>query len=288
MIGAGTGTSTGVSPGTGTGTAEGAAWPPPDVPGAVTITWPPAADGPQAPRAGGLNRRRVAVVATGAAVVGVAVSVALFLTVGHGSPAPHRSPVAGPSGSTHPPSPAPSTSGVPTMSPSPSGSATALPAGFASYDDEEGFRIAAPEGWTRSSVGSSYGIRVVNYRSQDRRERLQIYQVAEQSPDASFELFLDPTTHKPRGFEKLSLRNLDDGDFIGSRLEYLADSISGEPDVGTWRVYDERFVAADGNIYSVTAYAPDSGSHEDELALLTTALGHFCPPATNCDGDALD
>ncbi|MFD0504836.1 hypothetical protein ACFQ0G_21895 [Streptomyces chiangmaiensis] len=162
-------------------------------------------------------------------------------------------------------------------------SPSALPAGYVSRDDGEGFRIAVPEGWSRSTVKSSYGIRVVNYRSADHTHRLQVYQVAESSPDASFQLYLSSETAKPAGFQRVSLENLDDGEFTGSRLEYLADTIKGEPAVGTWHVYDERFVAVDGNIYAIAAYGPDADGRDDELELLTTALNWFCPPGAGCD-----
>ncbi|MEU1111540.1 hypothetical protein [Streptomyces sp. NPDC005866] len=164
-------------------------------------------------------------------------------------------------------------------------SASAPPAGYEVRHDREGFRIAVPEGWSRSTVDSSYGIAVVSYRSPDREHRLQVYQVAEDSPEASFELYLSDQTSKPDGFQELGLTSLDDGVFTGSRLEYLAGTIGGEPDVGTWHVVDERFVAPDGNIYAVASYGPDSDGRDDELAHLTTAVDWFCPPDTVCDAD---
>ncbi|NEA99852.1 hypothetical protein G3I78_12405 [Streptomyces sp. SID13726] len=163
---------------------------------------------------------------------------------------------------------------------SPLPSTPELPAGYELYEDEEGFRIARPEGWTRSTVGSRYGIDVVNYRSPDSERRLQVYQVAEESPGASFALYLSDETTKPDGFEKLGLRPVEDGQFTGERLEYLADTLSGEPDIGPWHVYDERFVAQDGLIYAIAAYGLENDGREDELDLLTTALQGFCAPGT--------
>ncbi|WP_202425916.1 hypothetical protein [Streptomyces sp. HUCO-GS316] len=239
-----------------------------------------------------MSRRLVWSVLVGAAAVGVAVSLVLTLVVDGGDDGKGRRQVAS-SGS---PTPGLSQqSGVtesptePTATtPSPSLSTPVLPVGYESYEDEEGFRIAIPEGWTRSTVNSQFGIAVVNYRDAAGEHRLQVYQVAEDSPDASFELYLSDETPKPQGFEELDLQNLDDGGFTGSRLEYLADSIKGEPDVGTWHVYDERFVAADGNIYAIAAYGPDSDGRDDELEVLTTALDWFCPPLGGCDPAALD
>jgi len=250
--------------------AGGASWPPVE---------PPSAPAPER----GLNRRLVWSVVVGAAVVGVAVSLVLTLVVGKDDEPGKKPVVAG--SSVAPSASTPAVSESPTDdTASPSPSAPELPAGYESYDDEEGFRIAIPDGWTRSSVASQYGIAVVNYRSADREHRLQVYQVQEESPDASFKLYLSGDTPKPAGFKKLDLQRLDDGEFTGSRLEYTADSIKGEPDIGTWHVYDERFVAPDGNIYAIAAYGPDS-DRESELELLTTALDWFCPPYTTCDAD---
>ncbi|MER5212285.1 hypothetical protein ABT063_17295 [Streptomyces sp. NPDC002838] len=235
-----------------------------------------------------MSRRLVWSVLVGAAAVGVAVSLVLTLVVGSGddkdepSVAASATPTSGVSQQSDP-EPAPTEETV-----SPSVTGPELPAGYEEYEDAEGFRIAIPEGWSRSTVDSQFGIAVVNYRSADSERRLQVYQVAEESPDASFELYLSEATAKPDGFQQLSLQNLDDAGFTGSRLEYLADSIRGEPDIGTWHVYDERFVALDGNIYAIAAYGPDADGRDDELELLTTALDWFCPPIGSCDPASVD
>ncbi|MFH8934504.1 hypothetical protein [Streptomyces griseosporeus] len=254
-------------------------------------SWPPAP--PQAPggrpaQAGRWNRRVLWTVVVGAAAAGVAVSLVLTLVVGKkGDGTPDARPAS--AGTSAAPGPTEAPTGTPTDAPTDpyteeaSPSPSAPPEGYEARDDTEGFRIAVPKGWSRSTVDSSYGIAVVNYRSPDRAHRIQVYQVQEESPAASFELFLSDDTPKAAGFTPLGLQTLDDGEFTGSRLEYLADRIRGEPDVGTWHVYDERFVAADGNIYAVTVYGPDGDGREDELLLLNTALGWFCPPYTNCD-----
>ncbi|MFI1567056.1 hypothetical protein ACH4ZX_29085 [Streptomyces sp. NPDC020490] len=256
------------------------------------VGWPPPVELSSDAPAGRSSRRLVWSVVVGAAAVGVVVSLVLTLVVGknddpgRGRAAASTSAGPAPSGPTSSGPPASSASAS-TASASPS--ATAPPAGYESYDDEEGFRVAVPEGWTRSTVPSQYGIAVVNYRSPDREHRLQVYQVQESSPAASFRLYLSDRTPKPAGFEELDLKTLDDGEFRGSRLEYLADRIKGEPDVGTWHVVDERFFAPDGNIYAIASYGPESGGRDDELRLLTTALDWFCPPYTTCDADpALD
>ncbi|MFF0538987.1 hypothetical protein ACWDF1_13305 [Streptomyces coelicoflavus] len=260
-----------------------------------TGSWPPPVP-PQAPR--GPSRRLVWSVLGGAAVAGAAVALVLTLvlpgddgTDDRGAPAGASPTASDPTASdpTAPPSASDTSTlrtgepGTPTdVSGSPSGTATALPGGYEPYTDPEGFTVARPAGWVRDAVPSQYGIDVVNYRSSDGELRLQVYQVEEASPEASFELFLSDDTPKADGFRKLSLQNLDDGDFTGSRLEYVADSIKGEPDVGTWHVVDERFVAADGEVYAIAAYGADADGRDDERELLRTALGHFCPPDTTC------
>ncbi|MFJ8055236.1 hypothetical protein [Streptomyces sp. NPDC096142] len=229
------------------------------------------------------SRRLVWSVVVGAAVVGVAVSLVLTFVVDRGGDdgkgGGGRTVAASSSG----PGASQSTDGSPAPSPSPSASTPELPAGYTSFDDPEGFRIAHPDGWTRSTVASTYGIDVVNYRSGDGEHRLQVYQVAEPTPAASFELYLSDQTPKPDGFRKLALQTLDDGSFTGTRLEYTADSLKGEPDIGTWHVYDERFVASDGAIYAIAAYGPDADGRSDELELLATAVTWFCPQAGTCD-----
>ncbi|MEU6353967.1 hypothetical protein ABZ896_32325 [Streptomyces sp. NPDC047072] len=235
-----------------------------------------------------MNRRLVLSVLVGAAAVAVAATLVLTLVVGGGdeddrSAATSPSPEASFSQQSDPyASQEPSYTEDPSPTEEPS-----LPAGYELYEDEEGFRIAIPAGWARTSVDSQYGMAIVNYRSADGERRLQVYQVAEESPAASFELYLSDDTPKAPGFQELDLQTLDDGEFTGSRLEYLADSIKGEPDVGTWHVYDERFVAEDGNIYAIAAYGPDADGRDDELELLDTALQGFCPPYA-CDPASVD
>ncbi|MGQ4483336.1 hypothetical protein [Streptomyces sp. SAS_276] len=219
----------------------------------------------------------------GAAAVGVAVSLVLTFVVDRGDDDAKGGGGHTVAASSSTPGTSQSTDVSPSPSPSPSASTPELPPGYRSFDDPEGFRIAYPDGWTRSTVASTYGIDVVNYRSGDGEHRLQVYQVAEPTPAASFELYLSDQTPKPAGFRKLDLQTLDDGSFTGTRLEYTADSLKGEPDIGTWHVYDERFVASDGAIYAIAAYGPDADGHADELELLATAVTWFCPQAGTCD-----
>ncbi|MET7730992.1 hypothetical protein ABZT02_06450 [Streptomyces sp. NPDC005402] len=256
---------------------SGAAW---STAGQAAVPEPPART----------NRRLLWSALVGIAAVGVAVTLVLTFVVGGGdeddkagdaSPTPTEvvSQQGGPDGS-----PTPSPTGD---TPSPLASTPEPPAGYELLEDEEGFRIARPAGWSRTTVASKYGIDVVNYRSADGRRRLQVYQVAEESPEASFELYLSADTPKPDGFEKLDLRPVEGDGFTGERLEYRADSLSGEPDIGPWHVYDERFVAQDGLIYAIAAYGLEDDGGEDELQLLTDALSGFCAPYA-CDAASID
>ncbi|MEV5884020.1 hypothetical protein AB0L74_15050 [Streptomyces sp. NPDC052020] len=262
-----------------------------------TAPWPPTestAPAP-APAAGsrGPSRRVVWSVLGGAAVAGVATALVLTLVMGgdgdgeggtHGGPSPVS---ASPSLTAEPSAPAADSPGPsPDETATPSGPSSAPPAGYELHTDPEGFTLARPVGWIREAVASQHGIDVVTYRSSDGERRLQIFEVAEPSPDDSFELFLSEDTPKAEGFERLSLENLDDGDFTGTRLEYLAASLKGGPDIGTWHVVDLRFQAADGKVYAIAAYGPDADGRDDERELVHTALGHFCPPYTECGTDA--
>ncbi|MYT07926.1 hypothetical protein GT021_26615 [Streptomyces sp. SID5470] len=259
---------------------SGAAW---STAGQPAVTEPPA----------GRDRRLLWSALAGIAAVGVTVTLVLTLVVGGGdeddkaggaSPTPTGavSQQSGPDGSPPPSTPSPTEDTA-----SPLASTPQLPDGYELYEDEEHFRIARPTGWARTTVASQYGIDVVNYRSPDGERRLQVYQVAEESPEASFALYLSADTRKPDGFEKLDLRPVEADGFTGERLEYRADSLGGEPDIGPWHVYDERFVAQDGQIYAIAAYGPDSDGGQDELELLTTALSGFCAPYA-CDAASID
>ncbi|MEU6809157.1 hypothetical protein ABZ920_09140 [Streptomyces sp. NPDC046831] len=243
-------------------------------------TWPPALP-PSAPaRLGGHSRRTVVTVIAAAAAVGVAVSLAVTLGFGGTSDDPSTT-----GGTATTAGPAPVTQGEsPTPTPAPSTSAAEPPAGSTVYDDPEGFRIALPEGWqqNRTTVGAKYGMDIVNYRDATGTRRIQVYEVAEPSPDESFRLFLSDEVPKPDGFRQLSLQNLDSADFTGSRLEYTAASLRGEPDIGTWHVVDERFQAADGKLYAIASYGPDGDGREDERQAVDTALNWFCPAGAPC------
>lgn len=262
----------------------GASDTPDDVPtGAVPA--PPVGRGP--------GRRLLWGVLGGAAAAGVAAALLLTLVVddaaddGPGSRDDHAA-TSGPA-PTSDATPGPSDVGTAAVEPtdsvtgSPSGQASGLPADYELHADAEGFTIARPLGWTREAVASQHGMDVVNYRSADGYRRLQVYEVAESSPEESFDLFLSDSTPKAEGFEKVSLEPVGEAGVSGLRLEYRADSLRGEPDAGSWHVQDVRFRApGDGRTYAIAAYGPPTDGIDPELHLALTAVAHFCPPATTC------
>ncbi|MBA2808472.1 hypothetical protein E0500_013925 [Streptomyces sp. KM273126] len=267
--------------------------PPPPAPWPSGPGWPPA-DQPSAPTADRFerferfDRRRVwAAVVAGAAVVGVTVGLVLTQTSSDGDDSGRDQKAAGSVTPTDPASTYTSespTGEVPQETSSPTLTAAQLPTGYESFDDPEGFRTAVPEGWERDSMPSQYGMDVVNFRSPDGEQRIQVFQVAEATPQESFDLFLSPDTPKSDSFRELGRQDLSDGDFAGERLEYLVDSIRGEPDGGTWHVVDTRFAATDGTLYAVAVYGRDADGRSDEIAMSDTAVGWFCPPGATCAG----
>ncbi len=269
---------------------------PTSAPGGVTDPDAPAGGGwsvpePPKPGASGAGRRRMVWgVLGGAAAVGIAVALVLSLVVGDdgggggaddraggpGTSAPQESPSPTPVGESEAVPAETSTSGSPSADPS------ALPEGYELHQDAEGFTIARPTGWERETVPSQHGFDVVNYRSPDGFRRLQVYEIAESSPEESFELYLSEDTPKPDGFQRVEMVPLDAG-VEGVRLEYLADSLRGEPEVGSWHVQDVRFRSPeDGKVYAVAAYGAPTDGVDPELELVLVAVEHFCPPSATC------
>ncbi|MEI5102084.1 hypothetical protein RB200_30675 [Streptomyces sp. PmtG] len=176
-----------------------------------------------------------------------------------------------------------------TASPSPSstdgalGSEAAPPRGYETVTDLEGFRSAVPVGWSRTSTDAIHGFDIVHYRNADRTRRLQVYEVSEPTPYESLEVYVDdPRVKEDSGFQKLSLKRLDVDGRPAARLTYLKDEIDGEPDVGGWYIVDHRFQAADGKLYALTGYGPESEGRDAVRELVTNALDWFCPPLTQC------
>ncbi|MEU3791569.1 hypothetical protein [Streptomyces fructofermentans] len=217
------------------------------------------------------------------AVVGLAFGV--WALAWKDEPEPYREPAAAEQESTA------GTDGAgngvpPTGSGTPDAASTALPVGYASQQDAEGYRIALPEDWTREARSSQYGIDVVDYRSPDGTRRLQVFQVLETSPYASLKA-ARVEAEKLDGYEAVSLAEVPADTGSAAEHEYRADEIAGEQDGGSTRhVIDHRFEAADGERYALVAYGSDADGAEDERELVDTALLWFCPPGLECDPPA--
>ncbi|MFF5340628.1 hypothetical protein ACH46L_18090 [Streptomyces althioticus] len=303
---------------TGAGIGGPAVTPPPPPPPSFQPVVPTAAPGgvtdPDAPAGGGWSvpeppkpgasdagrRRMVWGVLGGAAAVGVAVALVLSLVVGDdggGGGADDRAGGTGTGTAQVSPTPVGESGAEPTesfgpssesvesseSSESPGGEASPLPEGFELHQDDAGFTIARPTGWEREAVPSQHGFDIVNYRSPDGFRRLQVYEIAESSPEESFELYLSEDTPKPDGFQRVEMVRLDGEGVDGVRLEYLADSLRGEPEVGSWHVQDVRFRSPeDGKVYAVAAYGAPTDGVDPELELARLALEYFCPPSATC------
>ncbi|MEV6614955.1 hypothetical protein AB0N31_14040 [Streptomyces sp. NPDC051051] len=157
------------------------------------------------------------------------------------------------------------------------------PSGYEALDDSEGFRIALPEGWSRDSDPSQYGIDVVEYRAPDGIRRIQIFQLMEDSPHASV-VEARATASKLDGYQEIHVQYVPDpSGNEAAEHEYTADELSGEPAAGSvYHVIDHRFEAADGERYALIAYGAQDDGAEDERELLDTARAWFCPPSMQC------
>lgn len=178
--------------------------------------------------------------------------------------------------------------GSTTADPTQSASASATPpAGYEVLDDPQGFRIAVPEGWTRKSQSSKYGIDVVEYRGSDGIRRLQIFQVMEATAHQSV-VESQKASSKLNGYQEIHVQDVTDpSGGEAAEHEYTADELSGEPATGvTYHVIDYRFQAEDGEKYALIAYGTQSDQADAERELLATARAWFCPPSTQCAAPA--
>ena len=176
------------------------------------------------------------------------------------------------------------TEGTATEDPTQSTSTSAAPpAGYTVLDDSEGFRIAVPEGWTRKSQPSQYGIDIVEYRGPDDIRRIQIFQVMEATAHESV-AESQKTSSKLDGYQEIHVQDVTDpSGGEAAEHEYTADELSGESASGvTYHVIDYRFQAEDGEKYALIVYGSQSDGADDERELLDTARAWFCPPTTQC------
>ncbi|AXK34557.1 serine/arginine repetitive matrix protein 2 [Streptomyces armeniacus] len=224
--------------------------------------------------------RPVVVGLTVAAALG-AVGTAAWLSVDGDEDGPPRAD--GP-GATAPPSAGPD--GTPQDGPSAEGAdgadgetadtttAAELPPDFRRIKDDEGFTVAVPEGWERTS-----GPNGVFYTAPDERSLLQIFRITEagMTPLEAAREASDNLSGQADGYRELSVGPVTGGpenpDGDAAELHYAYDSA----DAGGRRECVERvFTAIDGERYALLSCAPDD-EPGTRRTVLTTALDHFVP-----------
>ncbi|MEV7278496.1 serine/arginine repetitive matrix protein 2 [Streptomyces sp. NPDC093111] len=227
---------------------------------------PPGAFAPPAP-----GRSRNAVVAGVVVAVLAAGGVGSWLVWGRdgdpkgaaGSPGTSVSAPADPGRTSDPASASPSDS------PSPSDSSAPMddmpPPGFRAVEDPEGFVIAVPEGWSRTS--SKEG---VFYHSPDGKSLFQIFTLA--APDTTPYESLQQTSRTLAGnpgYAEISLERTGEGDT--AELVYAYDRQEGRR-----KVVDRAFTGTDGRQHAILVAGPETDwpkQRED----LTIALQFFRP-----------
>ncbi|MHB9759291.1 hypothetical protein ACYBSK_33350 [Streptomyces sp. BYX5S] len=163
------------------------------------------------------------------------------------------------------------------------------PSGYERYEDEQGWTADVPKGWKREAQQRDGHPSVVTYENKDGSRRLMIFGVEESDPLSSVQLADSYLAGKEDGKGAKDYRRLgtgelpgtdpDDGYGAAAYLEYTyTDSDSG----AARRTLDERFQAADGYLYAVTATGPSSGKGAPEAKMVKTVLASFCPRGTTC------
>ncbi|MEU7013658.1 serine/arginine repetitive matrix protein 2 [Streptomyces sp. NPDC046385] len=221
------------------------------------------------------GRSRNAVVAGVVVAVLVAGGVGGWLVWGRdgntkgtaGSPGTSVSAPGDPGQSTDPGSGPPSDS--PSDSASPSDSSAPMddmpPPGFHAVEDPEGFVIAVPENWNRTS--SKEG---VFYNSPDGKSLVQIFTLA--SPDTTPYASLQQTSRNLAGnpgYQEISLERTGEGDT--AELVYAYDREEGRR-----KVVDRAFTGTDGRQYAILVAGPET-DWPKQRENLTTALEFFRP-----------
>ncbi|MFE0427687.1 serine/arginine repetitive matrix protein 2, partial [Streptomyces sp. NPDC058953] len=241
-----------------------------------------------------------AVVVSIAALVAMGVAATLWFTVGPGdddakpstktsssAEASSSDGVNGANGALDPSTPATDGSYSPSGEPSedqsdpsasPSGTessgTTTVPAGFRVTDDPEGFTIAVPEYWARTTVGAS-----VFYTSPDDTALIQVFRITEPdyTPLDAVEFANQDLAGRTKNYQERAVGRVASGmenpTSDAAELAYAYDSA----DAGGRRQCVERvFTATDYTIYAVLTCAPAEQSPL-ERTVLETALDHFDP-----------
>ncbi|MFF0446777.1 hypothetical protein ACFYT4_10230 [Streptomyces sp. NPDC004609] len=258
--------------------------PPPPPPGHA-----PGTGAPAGARAGSPLVRTPVVVAAAAAVLAAA-GTAVWLTTAAGddkntaTPGPAAS--AAPSGTDSVPSEpdvSAGTAGDTYASEEPPGgedtatpSASSPPPAFRITEDEEGFTIAVPEGWERTS-----GRNGVFYTAGDRRSLLQVFVISEtfMTPLGAVRAASEGLAARTEEYRELSRGPVGGGpenpEGDAAELHYAYRS---EEAGGVRECVERAFTATNGTKYAVLACAPAEQPGERH-SVLTTALEHFAPAA---------
>ncbi|MEV4337813.1 serine/threonine-protein kinase [Streptomyces sp. NPDC049590] len=249
------------TPGTaggGTGTAAHPAGPGGSLPGAPagaagSLTGPtavaPVPPGPAGVPTPARPRRRLrtlALVVTLAAVLGAGAAVAVQKwSTTEGGGGAHGGPAT--------PSPAASGSATP-------GADGTIPASWRRYDDEWGFSLYLPEGWSRRVVGVSGDLRQVDYTPDDGEHFVRI--AIDTSPDFkdaySHQLDLDgQLARRLVDYQRVRLEKNVYRDLGGSVWEYTWTALAKDIAFpGPRRAVEETYIARDGTEYVIYMSSP--------------------------------
>ncbi|MER8042431.1 hypothetical protein [Streptomyces sp. NPDC094032] len=217
------------------------------------------------------GRSRNAVVAGVVAAVLVAGGLGSWLVWGRDGDgkgtvvAPSTSPTT-PGDSEAPTDPTPFS---PSDSPSPSDSSAPMddmpPPGFRGVEDPDGFTIAVPVGWNRTS--SAQG---VFYTSPDGRSLIQIFTAAT-ATTTPYESLQETSRNlsKNPGYQQIALERTGQDDT--AELVYAYDRTEGRR-----KVVDRAFTGTDGRQYAILVAGPET-DWPKQRETLTTALEFFRP-----------
>ncbi|MFE6100567.1 hypothetical protein ACFVQ4_11450 [Streptomyces laurentii] len=258
------------APGTGQGTGPMVPFPPlPPLP-PEPPSYVPASPGPPEPPTPGPSRH-VLVAAVAAAVL-VAGGIGGWLLwgrdggdggrTGHGASAAAGASAPGSDSASAPPSDSASPS--PSDSDSASADATTPPIGYRLVEDEDGFTVAVPEGWSRTTAGGS-----VFFNAPDDSSLMQVFEIGEPglSPYEALKTVSRDVAKNP-DFEQISLEEtgVDEAELV-----YAYHRSEGRR-----QVVARAFVGDDAVRRIVLVGGPDT-DWPKQREILDTALRYFKP-----------
>ncbi|MFE6780341.1 hypothetical protein [Streptomyces sp. NPDC057702] len=141
--------------------------------------------------------------------------------------------------------------------------------------DEQGFRVAVPEGWKRSSVTANATFQI-DYDDPTGDRFLRVFDVSGSSPEDS----IDALEGQSDVSSLTGRACVDDGE--GDEQCVLEYTVPGGE--MTWFVVAHHFRAVDGAVYGVATYqvaTAEDRAYAREVA--QRAARHFCPPKRTCE-----